>query len=228
MDGQTGWAATLAAVALATMVALCMDSPMMARLAAVGRQPESNRPSPIGIAATLASAIARIRGGGSLVEAFEEQGQIHFATRQLTVARIAAALRRRKMPRETDAQIIRTARQVCHAATLSDRLGCRSSEVLQAVSSTHRREQLAEDRRNQAFAAPEATIQLLSALPAVTVGLGEVLGARPLTFLFSSLQGLACLCLGAIWYSTGLIWVRHMLAGLGTHDKTGNRSEGRG
>lgn len=66
-----------------------------------------------------------------------------------------------------------------------------------------------------ACAVPKATVGLLSALPAVTVALGELLGARPLAFLLGSPRGVVCLVLGGCCYAAGLAWMRALLKGSG-------------
>ena len=52
--------------------------------------------------------------------------------------------------------------------------------------------------------------------PAVTVALGELLGAHPLGVLFGSVQGVCCLLLGSVCYAVGGAWMhRLMLAMIG-------------
>ena len=171
----------------------------------------ASTPPAIGLEAALESIIARLKGGSSLVTAFAEQGAVCFATPQLTKARIARVLVKSAAPGEHAQQVRRLARQTAQACLLSEHLGCEASLTLEAALASYRRERLAGERRAQAMAAPDATIRLLTALPIVTVALGEVLGAHPIMFLLSSPQGLLCLTSGLVWYAAGMAWVQHML-----------------
>ena len=174
--------------------------------------PAQDGPEPhIGIDAVIAAVIARTSSGGTVVEAFEEQGGIRFATPRITAARAQSVLRRCAKRDESEEDIARAARQIAAACALSERLGCEISGCLQAAAEAYRRERKMHDLKREAFAMPKATIRLLSALPAVTIALGELMGSRPLRFLFGSAQGLLCLLVGLIWYGFGLLWTRRML-----------------
>lgn len=85
----------------------------------------------------------------------------------------------------------------------------------EAVLTAYRQMRLMQNLRSQACAVPKATVGLLSALPAVTVALGELLGARPLAFLLGSPRGVVCLTLGGCCYAAGLAWMRALLKGSG-------------
>ena len=139
-----------------------------------------------GIASVIAAIIARTASGGNVRDAFREQYGMEFATSTITPARAAATLRRHATTDETEQDIVRIARQLASACLLSERLGCGAAHCLQSVSDSYRRDCRARDLRREAFAAPKATIVLLSVLPLATVGLGEFMGARPLAFLFGS------------------------------------------
>ena len=81
--------------ALAVLIWPGNKSGRLYRLAYRGRAVDSaaiNEPryagSPrVGVAQVITSAIARLRGGGTLVEAFEEQSSRRFATQRITVER---------------------------------------------------------------------------------------------------------------------------------------------
>lgn len=174
--------------------------------------PAQDVPAPhIGIDAVIAAVIARTSSGGTAVEAFEEQGGLRFATPRITAARAQSVLRRCAKRDESEEDIARAARQIAAACALSERLGCKISSYLQAAAEAYQREHKMRNLKQEAFAMPKATIRLLSALPVVTVALGELMGSRPLGFLFGSAQGLLCLLIGLIWYGFGLLWTRHML-----------------
>lgn len=164
-----------------------------------------------GIAQVLAAVIARLKSGGTVVEAFEEQLNGRFAVRRLTVQRLTDLFARRCLTDESHAQVMRAAVGVAAAATVSEKLGCRAVPCLEAVLGVYRQMRLMQNLKAQAFAVPKATIGLLSSLPLVAVALGELMGARPLMFLFGSQQGLACLASGGCCYAVGLIWVRCLL-----------------
>lgn len=170
-----------------------------------------------GIASVIAAIIARTASGGNVRDAFREQYGMEFATSTITPARAAATLRRHATTDETEQDIVRIARQLASACLLSERLGCGAAHCLQSVSDSYRRDCRARDLRREAFAAPKATIVLLSVLPLATVGLGEFMGARPLAFLFGSAKGAVCLFLGLAWYAIGLLWIRQLFARFATH-----------
>lgn len=170
-----------------------------------------------GIASVIAAIIARTASGGNVRDAFREQYGMEFATSIITPARAAATLRRHATTDETEQDIVRIARQLASACLLSERLGCGAAHCLQSVSDSYRRDCRARDLRREAFAAPKATIVLLSVLPLATVGLGEFMGARPLAFLFGSAKGAVCLFLGLAWYAIGLLWIRQLFARFATH-----------
>ncbi|NMM93335.1 type II secretion system F family protein [Bifidobacterium oedipodis] len=167
---------------------------------------------PRGIEQVLASAIARIRAGSMVVEAFEEQTGQPFAGRTLTVARLAALLEQHRLPTERQAHAVQVAAGLACAATVSEELGCRAVPCMEAVLESYRQLRLMRDLQAQALAVPKATVGLLSALPAITVALGELMGGRPVSFLFGSSRGLVCLLLGICCYVAGLAWMRALMA----------------
>jgi tight adherence protein B len=63
------------------------------------------------------------------------------------------------------------------------------------------------------LAGPRATARLLAMLPLLGLAMGAALGARPLSFLFGSLPGLACLLMGVGLDVLGLWWTRRLAAG---------------
>lgn len=168
-------------------------------------------PARVGIAAVIAAARAHVRSGGTLVGAFEEQAGHPFATPHITVERLVDTLMRRKTEEETESQVRRVAVELAASCALSDTLGCEAARCLDAVAAAQRRSRMIEDLRRQAYAMPQATVRLLSALPAVTVCFGEILGARPVAFLFGSTRGLACLAAGAVCYAIGMVWMRRLM-----------------
>ena len=63
------------------------------------------------------------------------------------------------------------------------------------------------------LAGPRATARLLAMLPLLGLAMGAALGAHPLSFLFGSLPGLACLLVGVGLDALGLWWTRRLAAG---------------
>lgn len=169
----------------------------------------------VGIASVIASACASLRSGATPVEAFETQSGRRFAVARLTESRVRALLVERALPKESTTNIDAVAREIAVAARLSDALGCPMAQCLETVGAAYRRSRLLDDLRAQSFAVPQATVRLLSALPAVTVLFGEFLGARPMAFLLGSAQGWGCLTLGAICYAIGMAWMRAMMRDAG-------------
>lgn len=62
------------------------------------------------------------------------------------------------------------------------------------------------------LAGPRATARLLAMLPLLGLAMGAALGARPLSFLFGSLPGLACLLMGVGLDVLGWWWTQRLAA----------------
>lgn len=174
---------------------------------------QASRPSRVGIDAAIAAIVARTKGGGDVAEAFEEQGGIRFAVPHVTAARALRVLDACAGSDDSAQDVARTAARLAAACGLSERLGCAVSGCLEAVADDYRRERRADALRRQAAAVPQATIRLLSALPAGTVMCSWLMGADPLPFLLETPQGLCCLAVGSLWYACGVAWTRRELRG---------------
>lgn len=170
--------------------------------------------SRIGIASVLASLIAFVRNGGGLVEAFEEQAGRRFPTASISEYRVREVMESRRAGDETSDQALSVARSVTVACLVSERLGCEAARCLEVVAASHRRSQLVDELRAKALAVPRATMRLLASLPMITIALGELLGARPLSFLFGSAIGGVCLLGGLMCCLIGLLWMRRLLVRL--------------
>lgn len=168
-----------------------------------------------GMAALLASVCARLRGGGTVTEALERYAERPFATRTATLRRWHGVLERVRTRDETVAQVRVVAFEAYAACRLSELSGCETVRCLEVVAADYRRLRMTEDLRRNAFAMPRATVRLLSALPFVTLGMGMLLGADPVAFLFGSAGGVTCLLLGSCCYLLGLAWLRILLADSG-------------
>lgn len=130
---------------------------------------------------------------------------------RITATRLRGILAGRALPKERGSQIESVATELAAAVRLSESSGCPAVRCLEVVADSYCRARLLDDLRAQAFAVPQATVKLLSALPLITVMLGELLGAKPLSFLFGSMQGATCLGLGMCCYAAGVAWMRAML-----------------
>lgn len=173
----------------------------------------------MGVAAALSSMGAFIRNGGTAAAALEELAGRRFATNRVTEERAAEVFEQRRGADETPEVARRVARDVFVACRVSERLGCETVRCLKAVASSYARSRLMDDLKAKALAMPRSTVRLLSVLPAVTVVLGEMLGAGPLAFLFGSMPGLLCLSAGVLCYAVGLLWVEALMRRL--HDDVG-------
>jgi tight adherence protein B len=75
-----------------------------------------------------------------------------------------------------------------------------------------------QSRREQArvvaavLAGPRASAALLSALPVLGVGLGLVMGARPLHVLLDTAAGRLLLCLGVVLDAAGVVWTAWLIS----------------
>ncbi|MBO3745820.1 type II secretion system F family protein [Streptosporangiaceae bacterium NEAU-GS5] len=61
------------------------------------------------------------------------------------------------------------------------------------------------------LAGPKATARLLAGLPIVGLLMGTALGMNPVTFLFGSPAGYACLILGLVLDAAGVWWTHHLV-----------------
>lgn len=208
---MTGWA-VCAAVAVAAAVAAAWRPSAVCRLrrrsCGGGGNAGAGTPTGEGMGEFLAQVRGRLRGGGTVQEALGSHGRYPFATRSITVARMAAVLRRTRNRDETMRQVESMAFEFTAVCRLSERSGCEMVRCLDVVADDYRRLRMMEDLRRNAFAMPLATVRLLSALPFLTVAMGMLLGADPVGFLLGSAGGMACLGLGGVCYLIGLVWLR--------------------
>ena len=61
------------------------------------------------------------------------------------------------------------------------------------------------------LAGPRATVRVLAALPLVGVGMGLLMGADPLGFLFGSIWGWGCLLIALLLEVAGVVWTRRLV-----------------
>lgn len=97
------------------------------------------------------------------------------------------------------------------AWTLAERHGIPLAELLAGVQrDIHWREQFGNTVRAQ-LAGPRATAAVLAALPALGIGLGQLVGADPLAVLRAGVLGQALLVLGVALAAAGTAWTEHIL-----------------
>jgi tight adherence protein B len=107
---------------------------------------------------------------------------------------------------------------------LARRTGAPLADLLGSVCASVR-----ADREDHAFleaavAGPRATVRLLLALPLAGVGLGQLVGARPLHVLFGTGAGRVCGGAGALLLVIGLVWMHALVSSV----ETAGRPERRG
>lgn len=183
----------------------------------------SRRTHGAGLGIMLASIVASLESGISVDDAIimsahsvnpyrrDECIRVTDSGGRLDSGRLSAILSTCRADNETMRHAAQIACALVAARELSATLGCAMAHGVMAVRRAFLRMKLSDDLTRTAFAVPRATVRMLSALPAVTLLLGELLGARPVTFLFGSMQGMLCLALGTTSYSIGLWWMRLLL-----------------
>ncbi|MFT8593752.1 MAG: hypothetical protein ABF747_09135 [Bifidobacterium sp.] len=218
---------------LRSMSRVCEGSASSARPEAEGldyAHPPRVGSRPMGTAALVASLASLMRNGSDVVAAFEELAGRRFATGNLTFHRAYALVKDSCRGDVQDGEATSAAHHLLAAYRLSARSGCEMVRCLDAVGASLSRSNHLEELRRQALSMPMATIRLLSWLPVVSMGLGELIGAKTLLFLFTTLSGAACLASGLGLYGVGLLWTHALTRGLrssgtvATKDGHGGRS----
>lgn len=88
--------------------------------------------------------------------------------------------------------------------------GSMLAAVIEGLAEALRDEQSHREEIALQLAGPRATARLLSGLPILGLGMAAALGAKPLTFLFTTLPGVLCLSLGITLDAVGLWWTTHL------------------
>ncbi|MEO5877723.1 MAG: type II secretion system F family protein [Streptosporangiaceae bacterium] len=84
------------------------------------------------------------------------------------------------------------------------------ASVADGLSSALREEETHRQQVSAQLAGARATAKLLAVLPLLGIGMAAALGARPLTFLCTTLPGLVCLLVGVTLDATGIYWTRRI------------------
>lgn len=88
--------------------------------------------------------------------------------------------------------------------------GSMLASVIEGLAEALRDEQSHREEIALQLAGPRATARLLAGLPVLGLGMAAALGARPLTFLFTTLPGALCLSLGITLDAVGLWWTARL------------------
>jgi tight adherence protein B len=88
--------------------------------------------------------------------------------------------------------------------------GSMLASVIEGLAEALRDEQSHREEIALQLAGPRATARLLAGLPVLGLGMAAALGARPLTFLFTTLPGALCLSLGTTLDAVGLWWTARL------------------
>ncbi|WP_169251583.1 type II secretion system F family protein [Brevibacterium sp. 'Marine'] len=94
--------------------------------------------------------------------------------------------------------------------TVSERSGAPAAEMILRYAAAQRDALDAERERRIAMAGPRSTVRVLSWLPLIGVGLGLLIGVRPLE-LISGLPGQLSIGAGLLLYGAGRWWMRTMM-----------------
>lgn len=187
------------------------------RLRDLARQsaPRAAESPAMDLSQALIRLVSAVTAGGSLRAELERMAGRHFARSHVAVSDVEEALRcgcdaRSEKPAARTALRVMSC-DIVASARLSEALGCPVSTPLSTVERIYRHTQRVEELRATAFSMPKSTVKLLAALPAVTLMGGELLGARPLTFLFGTSAGGVCLAIGAVFWVSGILWMRTVL-----------------
>lgn len=164
----------------------------------------------MGMTAMIAALTSFMRNGADIVTACEEVSGQSFASKEITLRRAINMVQATRDGSEENSQLMRAAHHIHAAYRLSARSGCEMVKCLEAVRASMRQQTRLDELRRQAFSMPLATIRLLTWLPVLSIALGELIGAKTLRFLFTSLPGAACLAVGASLYALGLVWTRSL------------------
>jgi tight adherence protein B len=107
--------------------------------------------------------------------------------------------------------VARSLSRVARAWALAERHGVPLADLLEGVRSDLRWRTAHAGRVRAQLAGPRATAAVLAALPALGLGLGELVGAGPLAVLRSSALGQLLVVLGVGLGAVGAMWTARIL-----------------
>jgi tight adherence protein B len=88
------------------------------------------------------------------------------------------------------------------------------ADLLEAVAASGRTAASLRGAARAELAGARSTAVVLAALPLAGVGMGQLLGARPLAVLIGTAWGVGCLGAAAVLTTVGLLWSRAITVGL--------------
>jgi tight adherence protein B len=101
------------------------------------------------------------------------------------------------------------------ALDVCDRTGAPPGEVLDGLVAALRAQDAAAHETAVALAAPRATVRVMTALPAVGLGMAALLGADIVHVLVGTPIGRGCLALGGALWAAGHWWIGRLVAAAG-------------
>lgn len=182
------------------------------------RLPTARRARRADIGAVLAGMRDELLAGAALRTAFERA-----VDAQETAGLFAGALATSRMGGDVPAALRRDAAdeplllslaalwQVCEGS------GAAVAAALDRLVDGARRSARIRQEIAAQLAGPRATMRVLAILPLIGIGMGLLMGADPLGFLFGSVWGWACLVVAGILESAGILWTRHLVASIESH-----------
>jgi tight adherence protein B len=168
-----------------------------------------------GLAEALRSLVAGLRAGAHPATAAESAAEDAQPPTDTTMRAIAAAARldgdmSRALATVHTPALAAALKRLTTAWQLAQRHGLPLADVLDAVRRDL--EQRARFSRQvlARMAGPKASALVLSLLPALGIGLGEAMGARPLHVLTSTGLGQLLLVMGVTFLCAGIAWSGHI------------------
>ena len=234
-------AVATAACVFAAVWMLSLPPPAALRLTNVFRTPQAaSRPATSALIARLRSAVGALRGRrrdvakrrAAVIElcdgiAVELAAGRPAATALAEAARVlpampgvAAVIDAAQNADDVPAALTRASRtEGCEGLRLlagcwrigMDR-GSMLASVIEGLAEALRDEQSHREEIALQLAGPRATARLLAGLPVLGLGMAAALGAKPLTFLFTTLPGALCLSAGTTLDAVGLWWTARLAA----------------
>ncbi|MUM19613.1 hypothetical protein FZI91_21250 [Mycobacterium sp. CBMA271] len=159
--------------------------------------------------AGLDVVVGELRIGAHPVRAFEATAAELGGSAGETFAAIAARARM-GMNQEPVTSTLGSARsqwdRISRGWTLAEHHGLAVADLLDACRTDLQERQRFTARVNAGLAGPRATAAVLTGLPVAGIGLGQMIGAEPLTVLCSGGAGGALLVVGVVLACVGLLW----------------------
>ncbi|WP_417219975.1 type II secretion system F family protein [Arthrobacter sp.] len=105
--------------------------------------------------------------------------------------------------------------RLCWCIRLSESTGAPLGDLLNRLAGQLESEQDARRALEATLAGPRMTQKLLAWLPALGIGLAQLMGADPFTLLTTTTTGRVCLAMGAALWWANALWCRRLLGTAG-------------